>query len=248
MRATPPPELRSDGVLRAVKIDLSTIAGNGFNTSNKTEFITDPEQRYHLSFDISQDHHVDQILSDAFQDELKAIQPPENYAEEFQETAEQAKTIGVELRSGRKKGAKRRTSALDDGFPVFRDAITLVINALFYLSAYPEEGSLEWPNDAPMRMVEKAEHGSTYKERRRSESKLLPLGFSRVRFCKLSPPYKANGQQGAVGGRKQHWRRGHWRNQPYGKDRELRKLIWILPVMVNKDSKDKQAGRIYTVA
>lgn len=30
-----------------------------------------------------------------------------------------------------------------------------------------------------------------------------------------------------------HWRRGHWKNQPYGREGRLRKLIWIEPNIIN---------------
>jgi hypothetical protein len=32
-----------------------------------------------------------------------------------------------------------------------------------------------------------------------------------------------------------HWRKGHWRNQPYGKGRALKKLIWIEPILIHAE-------------
>lgn len=30
-----------------------------------------------------------------------------------------------------------------------------------------------------------------------------------------------------------HWRRGHWRNQPHGPGRQMQRLVWIRPCMIN---------------
>lgn len=30
-----------------------------------------------------------------------------------------------------------------------------------------------------------------------------------------------------------HWRRGHWRNQPCGKELKYSKLVWIQPTLIN---------------
>jgi hypothetical protein len=38
-----------------------------------------------------------------------------------------------------------------------------------------------------------------------------------------------------------HWRRGHWRAQPYGERHLLRKLIWIEPTVVAGQSADEQS-------
>ena len=42
-----------------------------------------------------------------------------------------------------------------------------------------------------------------------------------------------------------HWRRGHWRNQRYGEKLVEKKLIWIKPVIVNRDIGTPQKGHIY---
>jgi hypothetical protein len=44
-------------------------------------------------------------------------------------------------------------------------------------------------------------------------------------------------QQGATGlSRRIHWRRGHWRMQPYGPESALRRRIWIKPMLVGSDA------------
>jgi hypothetical protein len=43
-----------------------------------------------------------------------------------------------------------------------------------------------------------------------------------------------------------HWRRGHWRNQPFGEKLSEKKLIWIKPTIVNKEKGEPIKGHIYT--
>lgn len=227
-------------------VDLSTSSGPEVNRG-PTAFVLERDVRYHMPFEISQDRPLSLVLEDALAEEERAFAPPANFQEDFADAAKEAVELGIEIRSGREEGARRRTAALREGFPVFRKAINFVVNALCYLTAYPEGASLEWPADAPVSLTDKADHGSTHKEKRRAESKLLPIGFTRVRFCRLRD---AQGPSaiGGVPGIKQHWRRGHWRNQPYGEKRALRKLIWIMPVLVRAESETGlELGHVYSV-
>ena len=45
-----------------------------------------------------------------------------------------------------------------------------------------------------------------------------------------------------------HWRRGHWRRPPYGEGRALRKLIWVMPMLVGAGDKDEPLGHLYLVS
>lgn len=45
-----------------------------------------------------------------------------------------------------------------------------------------------------------------------------------------------------------HWRRGHWRRQPFGEKRALRKLIWVMPVMVQHGGEGEADGHLYLVS
>ena len=228
-------------------IDVTTTRGNDPSSLKKNNFIIYPEQRYHLTFNIAQERAIEEVLYDALHAEVKEMKPNSSSEKEFEQAAIEAESMGIDLIDGKGRGAKRRAKALQDGFEVFRETVNLVVNTLFFLSAYPEENTLEWPNDAPVSLTQKANHGKTPKEKRRAESKLLPLGFSRIRFCRLPNRYKAGTVDGGHSNVKQHWRRGHWRHQPYGKGRQLKKLIWIMPVIVNRDSESEIPGHIYTV-
>ncbi|ASC70292.1 hypothetical protein XM38_012290 [Halomicronema hongdechloris C2206] len=40
---------------------------------------------------------------------------------------------------------------------------------------------------------------------------------------------------GGGSGKREHWRRGHWRNQPVGAGRRSRRLIWIKPMIIGAE-------------
>lgn len=79
-----------------------------------------------------------------------------------------------------------------------------------------------------------------------SESPYVPQTRQEARQCKLNPVEavkylgrgfaiaKASSNGSEVGsGKSSHWRRGHWRNQPYGsKNTPQFKPLWIPPVFV----------------
>jgi hypothetical protein len=44
-----------------------------------------------------------------------------------------------------------------------------------------------------------------------------------------------------------HWRRGHFRQQPFGPKLAHRKLVWIMPTIVRRDKGTPENGHIYLV-
>jgi hypothetical protein len=56
-----------------------------------------------------------------------------------------------------------------------------------------------------------------------------------IRFPKMkNTPMNAPSGAENYKPKKPHWRRGHWRNQPYGSGNTLRKIIWMRPERINK--------------
>ena len=136
-------------------------------------------------------------------------------------------------------------------YPVYKAALKLVVNALCYLTAYPVDVEERWPDGTPENMLKNTQKG-TPKEQARAKSKLATLGYLPVKFCGKNLTLKKLPvvQDGDTLGKKVsvHWRRGHWRNQPYGTGRTLRKLIWLMPVLVgNTNSQTPENGHIYKV-
>jgi hypothetical protein len=117
--------------------------------------------------------------------------------------------------------------------PELRKAMALVLNALAFRKAYPDDKRFEWPDGAPPRMVEQAQNPGSANARQRAGSKLWNLGWSPHTVIGPSAARQLGEQMRAFGGRKAHLRDGHWRHQAYGVAFSLRKLIWIWPTVVS---------------
>lgn len=230
-----------------INITLTTRPDDRTDEFSPGDYLLKEDVSYQLDFDLQQDRPLDEVIAEAILEKEKGMEVPEGYDEAFTKAREEALEYGVDVVSVREDSSRRNIDFLYSGFSAFRQAINLVVNGLLYLTAYPEEPTVGWSDDAPTKLAEKADKAATIKERRRAESKLMPLGYSRIRFCRheTTPP-------GAdLGGttNKVFWRRGHWRNQPYGKGRMLRKLRWIMPVLINSDKGEvpDELGRVYRV-
>ena len=136
--------------------------------------------------------------------------------------------------------------------PVFIEALKLIINGLLYITAYPEDIETTWPDKAPLALRDKALHGNS-REMDKAKSKLTELGYSPVHLCGKSftlhhsdaPHLPSDGHKSL------HWRRGHWRNQPYGAGRTQHRLRWIMPMLVgakNNPNDDPELGHIYLIS
>lgn len=119
---------------------------------------------------------------------------------------------------------------------VAHKALSLVVNALCYLTAYPDDIDHQWPSEAPAKLIVDVESGGTPGARKRAAQQLSSEGFTMVRLC--GAKFRQDEAQlatlvGPGGSIRTHWRRGHWRNQMHGAGRQLRRLVWIMPVLVN---------------
>lgn len=148
------------------------------------------------------------------------------------------------------EGAAERTEIDKRRFPIFREALRLVINSICYLTAYPEDNGPQWPDDTPASLREKATTGSD-KEVKRAKSKLESLGFKAVHLCGQHFRRTAVGDYESTDRTvKRGWRRGHWLRQAYGERHSLRKLQWRMPTIVNRNrppTDEPLDGHIYMV-
>ena len=136
-------------------------------------------------------------------------------------------------------------------FPIYKAAIQLIVNALCYVAAYPDDIDSVWPTGAPESLVKKVVEG-VGKEQTRARSKLAALGYVPIHICGK----RIAEQRALLGigvntspGVATHWRRGHWRNQVHGPGRSLRKLIWLMPVLVgSKEGSEPESGHLYLVS
>lgn len=132
-------------------------------------------------------------------------------------------------------------------FPIYQSALTLIVNALCYISSYKEDIEFKFTDDVPKILLETTQNS---KNLNKAEQKLKSEGYSKVHICGENIAAKAGistGQRSV----EVHWRRGHWRKQPYGENRSLIKLKWIMPMLIgvkeHEEHKPPLQGHIYEV-
>lgn len=195
---------------------------------------------------------VDEVLAEDIATHKKSIEEAPYAKNISEELAAEAREAGDEIPDGLDVvdvsgvNSRVRLDATTRRFPIYRSALRLVVNALCYITAYAEDVQESWPDGTPERL--KAQTASSkFKEARNAKSKLESLGYVPVNFCGRSWQHHSEVVVGkSRKGVAIHWRRGHWKRQPYGEGRKLRKLIWIMPTMVGaNDSNDEPLGHIY---
>lgn len=124
--------------------------------------------------------------------------------------------------------------------------VNLIINSLFYLSYEKNDVVKRYVDVVPESMHKKLKKSQTQREIKRNKSKIESLGFRKVHYCGDS--IKKTTLEGHTEKEvSTHWRRGHWRSQPYGKNNKKRKLIWIKPTIVRPDKGSPDIKHIYEV-
>jgi hypothetical protein len=157
---------------------------------------------------------------------------------------------GPRLVDSSSERALERISIHHHRYPVYRAALKLVVNALCYVTAYPEDIKTVWPEGTPVTLKTKADSHSN-KESSRAKSKLASLGYVPVHICGQRIEEQRQKAVSVSGSHPStHWRRGHWRNQPHGPGRTLRKIIWMMPILVaaNSPKDEPDTGHLYLVS
>ncbi|MFN4172769.1 MAG: hypothetical protein ACK4GW_13545 [Pseudorhodobacter sp.] len=116
--------------------------------------------------------------------------------------------------------------------------LALTLSALCLLTSVPDEmvkANYTWPQPRQNRP------GSSHK----TQKGALP-----VRYISFGSKEPAGGAAGGVGASpRAHWRRGHWRRQPYGPAADkVYRPKWIRPVLVNPDCGPVAETTIYKVS
>jgi hypothetical protein len=221
-----------------------------------------PEPSYCQSF--SKKHigvDLQTALEDVLRERLAELFGQEARAEDgsvFQEAKEQLAKEGLAGLANNVvdvsgKTAKAQIDDTNRRYPVFLEALKLIINGLLYITAYPEDIQTTWSEKAPFAIREKAINGNA-REMEKAKSKLVELGYSPVHLCGKSFHLRNPGGQlpsSDEGHKSLHWRRGHWRNQVYGPGRTQHRLRWIMPMRVggkNSPDDDPELGHIYLVS
>lgn len=216
----------------------------------RPHIVSAPDRYYYLPIPLNSEHlTVKDALALAIENELEAQKPSEGWQEAFATVAAEAREQGIHITTNREQSASQAKEEVIEGSGTFLNAMNLVLNSLCYLTAYQHDIQADWPEGTPVSLKAKAECGKTPKERRRAASKLLPLGFTKIRFCRAAQSASSqddlNSESVTV---RAHWRRGHWRNQPMGsKDKQTHELRWIRPTYVGKGEAKAISGHLYSV-
>lgn len=129
-----------------------------------------------------------------------------------------------------------------------RELTNLAVNTILFLTSADSDVEEGYPSTYPEKLVNKARSGNA-KEVKRAESKLASQGYTKIKFVGRSVKkyFQASNTGTTVS---THWRRGHWRKQPFGAKTEGNKrLVWIKPTIVNKglNAEKPMNGHIYEV-
>jgi hypothetical protein len=118
-----------------------------------------------------------------------------------------------------------------------RGALHLAVNALLYLTAYPEDGKEVWPAGTPPALLAKTKTAAS-RDRSRALSQLWELGYTKVRMCGSKASTLGDSPAGQIATAddvQPHWQRGHWRRQAHGEGETLRTLFWLIPTLVHRE-------------
>lgn len=137
-----------------------------------------------------------------------------------------------------------RRGEINDGGEILKLASSLIVNVLFYLDSLGAQRHLEPGRDTPTDYVVRWAQ-SNPRQREKMKSKLLSEGYTVVYL--LGREFRSSNKTAHGGSLRAHWRKGHWRWQPYGQANTLIKRIWIKPQVINADSSDDLTGHIYVV-
>lgn len=133
------------------------------------------------------------------------------------------------------------------GRQIIADAVPPLFNAIFYLTAQPEHRETRFPKQAPTLLVNALKTEQSESQRKTYQSLLAQKGFSAITFVR-DPELVFDDSPSERTGRhvRSHWRRGHYRHQPYGEKMSQRRWLWIKPVLV-KPAEPFTLGAIHDV-
>ena len=131
-------------------------------------------------------------------------------------------------------------------YVLFDKALMIIVNALCYLSYVDDDIEISTTNEQATQLEKELSRTKKHQQRNKLIDKLKRFTYSKIHFCgrKIEKEFQATETGIEV---EPHWRRGHWRNQPFGVGLTCRKLIWIKPTIVRKDKGEPTTGHVYEV-
>ncbi len=226
-----------------LQIALTTLSST-WNYSSRYEWIFNPDRYYYMTIERDDPSATFGILiNNALKNEIEAHQ---NNEETFRTGIYELEDRSVSLINKCPENTKKNQKEISFGFDTFCVALNLIVNAICYISQYKSEIEESWPEDTPQSLLSKLKNTKTPKQTQRIVSKLISMGYTKLKVCGNS--FKKQNLQDDGNQIRSHWRRGHWRQQPYGEALKERKMTWIRPTIVGRDKNSLNSGHIYELS
>lgn len=139
----------------------------------------------------------------------------------------------------------------EDAIGTLVDVLTLTANTMMAMTSLPEDIDV---NETWFGLSEKAKlqmEAPSSKGKKRGRKMAFEEGVMPVRVISLTPEARERHQATIKGLRgspsEAYWRKGHWRRQAYGKGKELRRWIWVEPVLCNTQAEAISRGTVYNL-
>lgn len=194
-------------------------------------------------FSLSLGEAVEKILKEWEHDiDVRIAQGDRDISDEL--SLDEISVQGVQIVHASKTNALAAQSEMDAIQQGLGAALSLAVNAMCYLTAYPDDVATEWQTGTPRSMLDKAKR-ETAKARKSTYSKLESMGYRRIHFAGRALHQGPAVIQSGGNRKRAHWRRGHWRMQAHGEGRTLRRMVLIKPMLINSTSGEAPLGSIY---
>lgn len=155
---------------------------------------------------------------------------------------------GINLAMPLRYSNMERFNHLSDIYSEIEKLLTVILNTIFYINSVSSDVSVEWGRDISTDKIHSINQQGNTNIKKNLEKGLAEAGYSKVRYIgkqfsqtaegKVISEYLNSGKKLAT-----HFRRGHFRNQPFGKKLSQRKIVFIAPTVVNAGG--ELQGKIY---
>nr|WP_169605362.1 hypothetical protein [Microscilla sp. PRE1] len=131
-------------------------------------------------------------------------------------------------------------------YDLFDRSLSLIVNSLCYLNYVDNDVEVLTTPPQTTELLKALQQTNKKREHQKLKEKLAKHSYSKIHYfgSKVESEYRVTATGIEL---ESHWRRGHWRNQPFGQELQKRKLIWIKPTIVRKDKGNTKTGHVYDV-
>jgi len=130
-------------------------------------------------------------------------------------------------------------------YDLFDRSLSLIVNSLCYLNYVDDDIEIYTTDKQSTQLLKELNQSNKKSNKEKLKRDLSRYSYSKIHLfgSKVHSEYRVteNGIE-----LDSHWRRGHWRNQPFGHKFQCRKLIWIQPTIVSTDKGDPKQGHLYS--